>query len=570
MKLTVAKRMIIMTTLAVLALLAVGITGISQLNKANDSLSETSTNTIPSILALSEVQYDFMRIRTTILQHMIATDAGKKAELETQLKDIREKIIGMLDKYAKELASDETDKTLTLNDQKGIKEYFEMGEKILAHSRQNDMAEAVAAASAGAQTIAHTQGALVAHMAYKQKHAETSSAETKSASDKGMLVSWLVIAIGSLLTAGVGFLTVRKLMQQLGGEPDYAADVVSVIAKGDLSGKIITRSGDETSLLAAMKFMQDNLKQTIGQIKESVETINTASQEIAAGNADLSQRTEEQASSLEETASSIEELTSTVKQNADNAIHANQLARSASEIAVKGGDVVGNVVGTMNSINDASRKIVDIISVIDGIAFQTNILALNAAVEAARAGEQGRGFAVVAGEVRNLAQRSAAAAKEIKSLINDTVEQVEDGTKEVEEAGKTMSEIVSSVKRVTEIIGEISNASTEQSAGIEQVNQAIAQMDQVTQQNAALVEEAAAAAESLEDQAQNLSEAIAVFKMERHGGSAPIVTARSRALPAATARKAPPTKLPAKAATHSVKSAQPAALKDNEDEWQEF
>jgi methyl-accepting chemotaxis protein len=257
------------------------------------------------------------------------------------------------------------------------------------------------------------------------------------------------------------------------------------------------------------------LTDIIGRIKEAAELIGTASKEIADGNVDLSQRTEEQAANLEETAASMEELTSTVKQNADNARQANQLAASASEVAVKGGDVVGQVVYTMSAINDSSKKIVDIISVIDGIAFQTNILALNAAVEAARAGEQGRGFAVVATEVRTLAQRSAAAAKEIKELIGNSVHKVEDGTQLVDQAGKTMEEIVLSVKRVTDIMGEISAASQEQSQGIEQVNQAITQMDEITQQNAALVEQAAAASESMREQAEQLTNAVAKFRLKQ-------------------------------------------------------
>ncbi len=279
----------------------------------------------------------------------------------------------------------------------------------------------------------------------------------------------------------------------------------------------------------------DKLTEIVTQIKESTESINVASKEIAAGNTDLSSRTEEQASSLEETASSMEELTSTVKQNAENAKQANQLAAGASEVAVKGGDVVGQVVVTMSSINESSKKIVDIISVIDGIAFQTNILALNAAVEAARAGEQGRGFAVVATEVRTLAQRSAAAAKEIKELIGDSVEKVGAGTKLVDEAGTTMKEIVASVKRVTDIMAEITAASQEQSAGIEQVNTAITQMDEVTQQNAALVEQAAAAAESMEEQAGNLAQAVSIFKMSQQAGhftAAKPAAAKHAALPA--------------------------------------
>ncbi|MDO9219681.1 MAG: methyl-accepting chemotaxis protein, partial [Thiobacillus sp.] len=270
-------------------------------------------------------------------------------------------------------------------------------------------------------------------------------------------------------------------------------------------------------LMQAMQAMNSSLANIVSQVRTGTETISVASRQIASGNADLSSRTEQQASSLEETASSMEELTSTVKQNAENARQANQLVQSTAEVAVKGGQVVGQVVTTMASIKDSSRKIADIIGVIDSIAFQTNILALNAAVEAARAGEQGRGFAVVASEVRNLAQRSAGAAKEIKSLIEDSVSQVDVGGKLVDEAGKTMGEIVTSVKRVTDIMGEIAAASQEQSAGIEQVNQAITQMDDVTQQNAALVEQAAAAAESLQEQADSLAQAVSVFKLDSSG-----------------------------------------------------
>jgi methyl-accepting chemotaxis protein len=322
-----------------------------------------------------------------------------------------------------------------------------------------------------------------------------------------------VIALVALISVWLGFAVARSILGQLGGEPAYAAEVVGKVASGDLTVQIDTKANDQSSLLYAMKAMVQTLSHTVRGVKESTDTISTASKEIAQGNADLSQRTEEQASSLEETASSMEELTSTVKQNAENARQANQLALGASAVAVKGGEVVGQVVQTMSSINESSRKIVDIISVIDGIAFQTNILALNAAVEAARAGEQGRGFAVVATEVRNLAQRSAAAAKEIKALIGDSVDKVGAGTKLVDEAGKTMQEIVSSVKRVTDIMGEITAASQEQSAGIEQVNQAITQMDEVTQQNSALVEQAAAAAESMQEQAQNLMQSVSVFKL---------------------------------------------------------
>ncbi|OEZ93081.1 methyl-accepting chemotaxis protein II [Janthinobacterium sp. HH106] len=293
-----------------------------------------------------------------------------------------------------------------------------------------------------------------------------------------------------------------------------AVDIARKVADGDLTAQIDASAKDETGqLLQALKDMNTSLLNIVGEVRSGTDSIATSSTQIAAGNQDLSSRTEEQAGSLEETASSMEELTSTVKQNADNARQANQLAASAAQVAVKGGEVVAQVVGTMESINASSNKIVDIISVIDGIAFQTNILALNAAVEAARAGEQGRGFAVVASEVRNLAQRSASAAKEIKTLIGASVEQVNAGSMLVAQAGSTMNDIVDSVQRVSDIITEITAASSEQSVGIDEINRAIGQMDAVTQQNAALVEESAAAAESMQHQAHNLAQVVSVFKL---------------------------------------------------------
>jgi len=332
----------------------------------------------------------------------------------------------------------------------------------------------------------------------------------------------------------------KSLRHAIGGAPEYVSEVARQIADGDLSASINTHETDHASILFGMKSMQLRLADTIGEIRRSADTIATASGEIASGNMDLSARTESQASSLEETAASMEELTSTVNQNADNAVQANQLVMSASAVAEKGGKVVSQVVQTMDTINASATRIVDIISVIDGIAFQTNILALNAAVEAARAGEQGRGFAVVASEVRNLAQRSAGAAKEIKELINASVQSINAGSVLVAEAGTTMDQVVASVSRVTQIMSAITEASSEQSTGIGHVNEAITEMDSVTQQNAALVEQAAAAASSMQDQAGMLAELVCRFKLngdqQAPVGRAPRLAARAVAPRMALAR----------------------------------
>ena len=369
---------------------------------------------------------------------------------------------------------------------------------------------------------------------------------------------------------GVSIFIARSLIVQLGGEPSYASAVTKDIAAGKLTGDIVLKQNDTTSLLASIKMMRDEIADLIRQIKTGAETISHASKEIASGNLDLSARTESQAGSLEETASTMEELTSTVRQNADNARQARQLASSASDVAIKGSSVVSEVVATMEVINASSQKIVDIISVIDGIAFQTNILALNAAVEAARAGEQGRGFAVVATEVRNLAQRSALAAKEIKTLINDSVDNVGHGTRLVDAAGKTMEAILESVKKVNDVISEITAATGEQSTGIEQVNLAIIEMDNATQQNAALVEQAAAAAASMEEQAGHLMAAVGMFDLGHDVTTQASTTATSIKPAVRTSSRPTPGKRPAQQITNQTARKSRANQESTADQWEEF
>nr|MDP2190311.1 methyl-accepting chemotaxis protein [Rhodoferax sp.] len=449
----------------------------------------------------------------------------------------------------------------------------------LAHAGKDDEAIAMLLKEAGPATQ-KWQDVLDENIAFQEANTEKQHAQAVADYNQARSVLIGTNALSMALAVLLGWLITRSITAPM----NRAKDAAGRVAEGDLTVQISGEGKDETAqLLGALLNMKDNLARIVGGVRQNAEGVATASAQIAQGNNDLSQRTEEQASALEETAASMEELSATVKQNADSARQANQLAMNASTVAVKGGEVVAQVVDTMKGINDASKKIVDIISVIDGIAFQTNILALNAAVEAARAGEQGRGFAVVASEVRSLAGRSAEAAKEIKSLISASVERVGQGSALVDQAGATMTEVVSAIRRVTDLMGEISAASSEQSAGVSQVGEAVVQMDQVTQQNAALVEEMAAAASSLKSQAQELVQVVSVFKLETDDGHLGIAlpdnavrthkpgapslksaAARTRATPPARAPAAP-TKLLA-----SRPTAQAATTAGGNADWQAF
>ncbi len=463
-------------------------------------------------------------------------------------------------------------------------EYHKTQQKVVALGRSKAQQDA-ADYSDGAASMAFDEvdSALAALLKHAFAGGEAAAAASNALAERTKLATLVLLGAAAALGLLLAVTLTRRLIHQLGGEPRVAAELASAVAAGDLSTPISVRPGDTRSLMASLQAMQASLARAVTQVRHGSESVATASIQIAQGNQDLSQRTEQQASALQQTAATMEELGSTVTNNSQAARQANQLAMGASAVAVKGGAVVGQVVETMKGINDSSRRIADIIGTIDGIAFQTNILALNAAVEAARAGEQGRGFAVVAGEVRSLAQRSAQAAKEIKGLINASVERVEQGTSLVDQAGTTMQEIVAAIQRVTDIVGEISSASEEQSSGVAQVGQAISQMDQATQQNAALVEQSAAAAESLKQQAQQLVQAVAVFKLDARTAPASATpgVAAAPAMPgdyAGVERRGPNRAInvariaPAAAAARppAPAAARPAPAATGTDDWESF
>ncbi|HEX5342872.1 MAG TPA: methyl-accepting chemotaxis protein [Duganella sp.] len=508
--LKIATKLIVSFGAVLLLTLILGISNIASMNRVNQASSDLADNWMPSVRAVMDLRATVGDLRRWELAHLLNEDPALMAEYEKRIDATLATLKQTRDNYEKLISSPE-EKAVATEFDKNLAAFMVDHAKMMDLSRANKKVDARDVAST---TSAKILGQITENVNKLVKinvdGGDAASDDATKTFQNARLLSIVLLAVN----IGVGLVLALWVAKIVAAPLQEAVSLARHVADGDLTHSIEVKSACETGqLMQALKDMTGKLQSLVSQVRHGTDTIATASSEIASGNQDLSSRTEQQASSLEETASSMEELTSTVKQNADNARQANQLAQSASGIALKGGDVVEQVVGTMASINESSRKIVDIISVIDGIAFQTNILALNAAVEAARAGEQGRGFAVVAGEVRNLAHRSAAAAKDIKLLIGDSVEKVENGSALVNQAGETMKEIVTSITRVTDIMSEITSASVEQSAGIEQVNTAIVQMDQVTQQNAALVEQAAAAAESMQEQAARLSEVVSVFKL---------------------------------------------------------
>jgi methyl-accepting chemotaxis protein len=535
---------------------------VASLSRVNDASDTIVDKRIPRLDETSRLLAEVNDIAIALRNSMLSEDPADRAKQVEEILSSRkeaETILATLDK----VLESEKGRALLRQLQDLNARYSKLQDELLRLVNANDAEGARAYLKTVRPVLVEYKKAIADQM---QVQKDLASADSDQATVTYVFSRRLILALGLLSLLGAGALAwwmtasiVRPMRRALA--------VADAVAAGDLTTQVeVTSKCEVGQLLGALKTMNDNLVKTVSTVRSGTEAIGTASSEVAAGNQDLSSRTEQQASSLEETASSMEELTSTVKQNADNARQANTLADAASGVAARGGKVIHEVVSTMEQIHEASGKIADIISVIDGIAFQTNILALNAAVEAARAGEQGRGFAVVAGEVRSLAQRSAAAAKEIKTLIDDSSEKVDTGSRLVKEAGSTMGDIVDSVRRVTDILNEISSASQEQTAGIEQINEAITQMDAVTQQNAALVEQAAAASQSMQDQAARLSAAVAVFKLE-HGAAAAFAAAPASA--SAPARKALPAARPApvKPAAKPARAARSAPV---ESDWEEF
>jgi methyl-accepting chemotaxis protein len=535
----------------VVLLLVIAAIGWSQMRRMAGEFEDVTDNIVPSLTVLSETQSSANQSRRHALR-MLATQPqdleAAAAELQASLAELGKRVAD----YQPLVVDDEDKRTWQATDA-AARAYRESATALLGELRaagqdetRREAVQANALRGEGFHLFAALDKAVRAQWTYNVKLADSKKQEGAAAQRDARVLMLSAIGAALVIALALAIVIARSVTRPLGAEPSELIEAARRVADGDLGAVRGADTASSGSVLAMMGTMQQSLVALVGQVRHSVDSIATASSEIAAGNADLSSRTEQQASALQETAAAMQQMTSTVGANADTARQANQVASHATSVATKGGEAVQRVVGMMESLTASSRKITDITGVIDGIAFQTNILALNAAVEAARAGEQGRGFAVVAGEVRILAQRCSEAAREIKGLIADSVERVADGSTLVNEAGHTMGEIVTHVKRVSDLINEISAATIEQSAGITQVNQAVTQLDHGTQQNAALVEEGAAAAESMRQQAQQLSEAIGVFRVDAASGavSAPVSSAASaarairRPAPAALAARA--------------------------------
>ncbi|MYM28352.1 methyl-accepting chemotaxis protein [Duganella sp. CY15W] len=537
---SVAKRLGIGFGLVSVLLLIIIVLGLRSMQQIQSRMIEiTKVNDVETRLA--QTMDLTVTERALALRNLILLKEEKEIQIEIKrIADQEQKYTAAMDKLGKMFSdlnlttSDETALLADIRKQGELAAPFYRQAQDLALKQQQDQAYQILRYQF--RPIQKKWWELLRQLiALEEKQNTEAVALAEAAYDSARNQMLMIGTLALLCSLAAAWLITRSLVSELGCEPNEAADIANEIAAGNLTVPIHPRAGDDHSLLHAMQTMRDGLTRIVGQVYTSSDTIASAAGQIANGNLDLSSRTEQQASTLEETASSMEELTSTVRLNTDRARQANGLAVSASDVAAKGGAVVAQVVDTMAAIDTSAHKIVDIIAVIDGIAFQTNILALNAAVEAARAGEQGRGFAVVASEVRTLAQRSAAAAKEIKELIGDSVDKVQAGNRLVEQAGATMDEVVSSVKRVTDIMTEIMMASQEQSAGIEQINNAVTQMDDVTQQNAALVEEAAAAAQAMQDQVNSLNLVVSTFRLAGAGGHAMTAVAKPLRRPAQAA-----------------------------------
>ncbi|VVE60175.1 chemotaxis protein [Pandoraea captiosa] len=518
-RLKIGTRLTLGFAITLVLLCVVGGMAVFQASRIYAGTRDLADNWLPSVQTLGTAQVAANSARRASLAMLLAADENSHREEATKRQAAIDLMSKTLDGYARMIASDE-DRRAYDAVKAAWADYVAIDNRVASLDQGDDSAKAQARAlltTDAVKSFASLSERIAAHVAVNRQGAMAATDAAAANYHAAFIAAIVLILLALAVATVIAWLITRSITVPIG----RCVDIAQTVARGDLSSRIDVEGRDELAqLLGSLKDMNTKLAQVVGQVRTTSESIATGSAQIAAGNTDLSSRTEQQAASLEETAASMEELTTTVKQNADNAEQGNVLASNASHIAQRGGEVVRQVVETMREISDGSARVADITSVIEGIAFQTNILALNAAVEAARAGEQGRGFAVVAGEVRTLAQRSANAAKEIKELIDASTRQVGEGAKLVSEAGGTMDEVVRAVKRVTDLMAEIAAASTEQRTGIEQVNQAVMQMDTVTQQNAALVEEASAAAQSMAAQSSGLRELVSIFRIEAAEGAA--------------------------------------------------